>query len=366
MLSPWNLRVLEVRKFSDQFGYIRLPEGSSYNENRATIEGVSSMKDDMGSCVAPSGVDPFLGDSPAIRLLAGQARRVLAVQSPVLILGETGTGKSVLARWLHANGARGGFPFVELNCAGLSRSFLESELFGHEKGAFTGAIARKQGLFEIAEHGTVFLDEIGDMDPRVQPKLLKALEEKRYRRLGDVHDRQADIRLIAATHQDLGARIKGNQFRSDLYFRISTIQLRIPPLRERGEDVPALADAMLRRFGRDFDRSGVRLSPDALRALQMHSWPGNLREFINVLQRTLLFSDNDILHQEDLRFDACTQIESHAPDTHLSLQELERKHIERVLQEENGHVAEAAARLGIPRSTLYQKIKNLQLVLSET
>jgi DNA-binding NtrC family response regulator len=191
------------------------------------------------------------------------------------------------------------------------------------------------------------------------------LEEKCYRRLGDVRDRQANIRLIAATHQNLAVHIRERRFRSDLYFRVSTIQLRIPPLRERREDIPALAEAMLRRLGRDLKRPGIRLAAGAMQSLKAHSWPGNLREFINVLERTLLFTDGDVICQGDLRFDAPGDAVAAAMDTHLSLYELERKHIERVLQEEGGRVAEAALRLGIPRSTLYQKIKSFQLALSE-
>jgi DNA-binding NtrC family response regulator len=184
--------------------------------------------------------DPFLGTSAAIQRLAEEARKILAADSPVLIEGETGTGKGVLARWLHDNSPRAEEPFVAFNCAGLSREFLETELFGHEKGAFTGAVATKSGLLEVAHRGTVFLDEIGDVDPQVQPKLLTVLEEKQFRRLGDVRDRHVDIRLFAATNRDPLVLVRQGTFRTDLYFRISTIRLAIPPLRERTEDIPIL------------------------------------------------------------------------------------------------------------------------------
>lgn len=173
-------------------------------------------------------VEPFVGSSAAIRALQAQAERIIESDSPVLITGETGSGKSVLARWLHEGGPRKDAPFVDLNCAALSKDLLDSELFGHEKGAFTGAVAAKQGLLEVADRGTLFLDEIGDMDSAVQPKLLKVLEEKRFRRLGDVRDRRVDVRLIAATHQDLGAAAREKRFRSDLYFRVSTLILHVP------------------------------------------------------------------------------------------------------------------------------------------
>ena len=180
-------------------------------------------------------LDPFLGESPAIKRLAEIAAKVAKSHSPVLIQGETGTGKGVLANWFHENGPRAEEPFVDLNCAGLSREFLETELFGYEKGAYTGAVNPKPGLLEVGHRGTIFLDEIGDIDPNVQPKLLKVVEEKKFRRMGDVRDRFVDVRLIAATHQDLRQLIESKVFRSDLYFRISTVPIAIPPLRERAE-----------------------------------------------------------------------------------------------------------------------------------
>jgi DNA-binding NtrC family response regulator len=310
-------------------------------------------------------VDPFLGVSLAIRQLAEQAKKVLSTESPILIQGETGTGKGVLAKWLYNYGPRAEEAYVDLNCAGLSREFLETELFGHEKGAFTGAVNSKTGLLEVAHRGIVFLDEIGDMDPQIQPKLLKVLEEKRFRRLGEVRDRQVDIHLIAATHQDLGFLVQEKKFRSDLYFRISTIPLLVPPLRERVEDILLLAQHLLERCAADLGRGDVRLAPDAEEALRRHPWPGNIRELRNVLERAVLLSDRHILSRTDLRFDNPSSAEASANDTHLSLQELERRHIERVLREERSHVESAAKRLGIPRSTLYQKIKQHQIVLSK-
>jgi DNA-binding NtrC family response regulator len=319
-------------------------------------------------------VDPFTGSSPAIRALAAQAKRLTASSSPILIEGETGAGKGVLARWLHRNGPRADEPFVDMNCAGLSREFLETEIFGHEKGAYTGAVASKPGLLEVAHRGVVFLDEIGDLDPLVQPKLLKVLEEKRFRRLGEVRDRQVDVQLIAATHQDLHQLVDEKRFRSDLYFRISTIPLRVPPLRERSEDVPVLARLLLEGFADDLGRRGTRLSPEGERAIAAYSWPGNVRELRNVLERALLLCSHDVLEPADLRFDGpgaarISTTAAAAPPSDagagpwLTLEEVERQHIERVLRELNGRVAEASQRLGIPRSTLYQKIKKFGLPL---
>ncbi|RJS24969.1 sigma-54-dependent Fis family transcriptional regulator [Corallococcus sp. H22C18031201] len=303
-------------------------------------------------------VEPFLGTSAAIQALRTQAERVVNSDSPVLVTGETGSGKSVLARWLHEGGPRGDAPFVDLNCAALSKELLDSELFGHEKGAFTGAVAAKQGLLEVADRGTLFLDEIGDMDVAVQPKLLKVLEEKRFRRLGDVRDRRVDVRLIAATHQDLSAAAREKRFRSDLYFRISTLILHVPPLRERPEDVAVLARHFLAEMGAPRGRREVGLQPDAEAALIRYPWPGNIRELRNVLERAVLLSGGGALSRGDLRFEPQSEDDTSAEDD-LTLEELERRHIERVLRRENGHVERAAARLGIPRSSLYERLKRL-------
>ena len=320
---------------------------------------------------AREAVDPFSGASPAIRRLAEDARKVAASSSPVLIQGETGSGKGVLARWLHRNGTRADEPFVDLNCAGLSREFLETELFGHEKGAFTGAVTTKQGLLEVAHRGVVFLDEIGDLDPQVQPKLLKVLEEKRFRRLGDVRDRQVDVQLVAASHQSLPQLVQEKKFRSDLYYRISTIPLRVPALRERAEDIPVLARQLLAGLAGDLGRRGLRLSPDAERALTAYSWPGNVRELRNVLERAALLCGHDALEASDLRFETPLQqqaegarlVPTDGSGSELTLEELEKLHIERVVRELGGRVTEAAQRLGIPRSTLYQKIKRYGIPL---
>jgi DNA-binding NtrC family response regulator len=303
--------------------------------------------------------DPFSGTSAVMRDLKAHALKVVGADSPILIQGETGSGKGVLAAWLHRHGPRAQEAFVDLNCAGLSRELLESELFGHEKGAFTGALARKEGLFEIAHGGTVFLDEIGDVDPQVQPKLLKAVEERRFRPLGDVRERHVDIRLIAATHADLGALARDGLFRSDLYFRISAIPLTVPPLRARGDDVLMLAKALLRRIAADVGRAAPALAPDAERGLLDYQWPGNVRELRNVLERAVLLGDGDVIVGRDLRFDATPPRAD--DDSMLTLEQVERRHIELVLAATHGKVTQAAKRLGIPRSSLYQKIKEYGL-----
>jgi DNA-binding NtrC family response regulator len=310
-------------------------------------------------------IDPFLGTSAAIRRLAEEAQQVLPTESPILIQGETGTGKGVLARWLHRHGPRADEAFVDLNCAGLSRELLESELFGHERGAFTGAVSSKPGLLEVAHRGTVFLDEIGDVDPQVQPKLLKVLEEQRFRRLGDTRDRQVEIRLIAATHQDLARRVQEKAFRNDLYFRISAIPLVVPALRDRVEDIPLLAARLLEGIDAEVGRGDVKLSAGAEEALQGYPWPGNIRELRNVLERGVLLSRGSVLERQDLRFDAPSGPSAWGDAAHLTLVKLERRHIERVLQDERGHVERAARRLGVPRSSLYQKLKQYGIVPSK-
>jgi DNA-binding NtrC family response regulator len=315
-------------------------------------------------------VDPFIGSSAVARRLAVEAKRIAGAEAPVLILGETGAGKGVLARWLHAHSPRHEEAIVDLNCAGLSRELLDAELFGHERGAFTGAVQAKIGLFEVAHQGVLFLDEIGDMDPLVQAKLLKVLEEQRFRRLGDVRDRQVNVRLIAATHHDVPQLVSEGRFRRDLYFRISALPITVPPLRERPEDIPLLAGHLLERLTADLGHQPATLAPAALAALQAYDWPGNIRELRNVLERALLLNDAATLNLDDLRFDAVSgQHIGHAPlsgdDAHLTLGELERLHIERTLRAEKGAVETAAKRLGISRSTLYQKLKEFGFSTSD-
>jgi DNA-binding NtrC family response regulator len=305
--------------------------------------------------------DPFIGTSPAVRELAREAALALRSAGPILLQGETGSGKGVLAHWLHEHGSRREEPFVDLNCAGLARDFLESELFGHSRGAFTGAVAEKKGLFEVAHRGTLFLDEMGDLDPAVQPKVLKVIEDKRFRRLGEVADRQVDVFLIAATHQDLAGLVGEGRFRRDLLFRINTIPLMLPPLRERREDIPLLASRLLARLGRDLGRPGKRLTADAAEALRGYAWPGNVRELRNVLELAILRAEGEEVHLTDLRFTPMAGAPAAPGET---LAEREGEQIQAALREERGKVSAAAQRLGIPRSTLYQKIKELRLDLA--
>jgi DNA-binding NtrC family response regulator len=313
------------------------------------------------------GADPFIGTSPVIVRLREEAQRVLEAERPILIQGETGAGKSVLARWLHENGPRSREEFVDLNCASLSRELLESELFGHEQGAFTGAVRRKTGLLEVADRGTLFLDELGDMDISIQPRLLRVLEERRFRRLGDVRDIHVDVLLIAATHQDLGGLIRERRFREDLYYRLSVMPLHTPPLRERTEDIPELARVLLRRFAQERGRPDVSLADDAVTALKAYPWPGNVRELRNVLERGLLVSREDRIHAADLRLGAGRLVGPEAvEDEDQTLAGLERRQIQAVLRGTGGNLKAAASRLGISASSLYERIRRFGIPRSSS
>jgi DNA-binding NtrC family response regulator len=306
--------------------------------------------------------NPFVGSSPAIVQLRHMAARIAASESPVLIRGETGTGKGVLARWIHQNSPRAKRPFVDLNCAGLGRELLESELFGHRKGAFTSAVLEKQGLLEVAEGGTVFLDEIGDMDLQVQSKLLKVLEERVFRRLGDVRDRAVDMRLISATHCELQGLVREQRFRSDLYFRVNIVWLQLPPLRERREDIAPLAQRLIASLARRQGRHEFRISAAAMGALESYSWPGNIRELRNVLERALVLADSALLRAEHLEFPSAAPAELFtAGRGHGTLRQMERAYISHVLVAERGSVERAARRLGIPRSSLYNKMRRFAI-----
>ena len=302
--------------------------------------------------------NPFEGTSEAIQRLERDINRFVHTERPILIQGETGTGKGVLAEWIHKNGPRADESLVDVNCAGLSKDLLESELFGYEKGAFTGAVGSKQGLIEAAHRGILFLDEVGEMDILVQPKLLKVLENNRFRRLGDVRERTADIQVIAATNRNLMESVREMKFREDLYFRMSTFQVRIPALRERPEDILPLANTLLQNLAKDLARDKQELGSAAQAALKAYSWPGNIRELRNVLERVVITCESQVIQPEDLGLSQRPAATTHAiPQGGPTLNELERQYISTVLREEKGRVAQAATRLGITRSTLYQKIK---------
>jgi transcriptional regulator with GAF, ATPase, and Fis domain len=286
-------------------------------------------------------------------------KRVAPTSSTVLIQGETGTGKELIARAIHNISPRCGRPFIKLNCAAIPLDLLESELFGHEKGAFTGAIAQKLGRFELADKGTLFLDEVGDIPPSLQPKLLRILQEQEFERLGSSRTHQVDVRLVAATHRDLAGMVRNGEFRSDLYFRLNVFPVQLPPLRGRREDIPALVAHFVEIIGRRVGRQIDHIPPQTMSALISYDWPGNIRELQNLIERAVILSDGGVLPNPLLA--AATQpiSLSSAPAT---LIDSERALILRTLEAAGwviGGPDGAAARLGVKRTSLIYKMQRL-------
>ncbi|MCX7014834.1 MAG: sigma-54 dependent transcriptional regulator, partial [Candidatus Sumerlaeota bacterium] len=310
----------------------------------------------------------FLGRSVAVRALLEQVRRAAAVDSTVLLVGETGSGKELIARLLHESGPRAAGPFQAINCAALPAGLIESELFGYEKGAFTGAVAAKPGRLELAEGGTVFLDEIGEMPLELQPKLLRALEERTFERVGGVKTRSVDARVVAATNRELREMVAEGLFRDDLYYRLHVITLRLAPLRERKEDIPLLAEAFCARLAARFGRGAPRLSPEAAEALLRHDWPGNVRELQNLLERLMVLEPEDTITADAVARQLDAAIRPLASASSLLKDQvgatsdaLEAQMIRRALDEHAGNRTRAAARLGVSRRTLQLKMKKLGL-----
>ncbi len=305
-----------------------------------------------------------LGVSPMMQEIATRVERIAVADGTVLLQGETGTGKGWVARRIHERSARRSKPFVEVNCGGLSATFLESELFGHEKGAFTDARARKEGLFELADGGTIFLDEIGDLAPELQPKLLKVLEDRRFRRLGGTRELNVDVRLIAATHHQLRDRVNDGEFREDLYYRIAVLPLELPPLRDRRpEDIARLIYDVLEELRRRINSGPSSIDDAALAALVHYSWPGNIRELRNLIERILILAtDDDVIRLRHLPPEA----RGHDPlplasDGPMTLDEVERRHVARVLELNEGNRSRSARTLGISRAALYDKMDRFGL-----
>jgi DNA-binding NtrC family response regulator len=302
------------------------------------------------------------GISPAIKRLNEVIANVAKVASSVLIEGESGTGKGVLAKIIHERSPRSRAPIVDLNCAGFSKELLESELFGYEKGAFTNAMSTKPGLFEIAGDGSLFLDEIGEMEISIQARLLKALEDKRFRRVGGLRDLKANFRLIAATNRDLLADVTAGRFRADLYYRLNVVRIVMPPLRERLEDVPILADALLRSITKELGRRVPKVSPHAMKKLQSYPWPGNVRELRNVLERALLTLPGDEIRTEDLIIEAGTTAAPKSgpfPTKEWEIEPLDdvmTKYVAAAVKAAGGNVRKAARQLKISPSTLYSRL----------
>jgi len=311
---------------------------------------------------APAG-EVLLGESPAMRRVRDLVERVAATDSTVLVAGESGTGKELVARALHRGSSRRERPFVAVDCAALVETLCESELFGHVKGAFTGATASRPGRFELAQGGTVFLDEIANVGPAVQAKLLRVLQEREITRVGDARPIAVDVRIVAATNRDLAAAMKDGQFREDLFYRLSVVTIPLPPLRTRREDLPALAGGLLRRIQVRRALPPRPLSPAALAALQEHDWPGNVRELENTLERALVLAQGHEIAPEDLDLAAGATAPADAgqPARDLSLASSEAQQIRKVLDLTGWHLVQAAGLLGIDRKTLWRKIRTYHL-----
>jgi DNA-binding NtrC family response regulator len=313
--------------------------------------------------VSPQDVERFAGISAAAESLNKLIDQVAGAASPILIEGESGTGKGVMARLIHRRSPRARAPFVDLNCAGLSKELLESELFGHEKGAFTSAVSTKQGMFEIAAGGTLFLDEIGEMEITIQARLLKALEDRKFRRVGGVRDLKADFRLIAATNRTLRDEVAEGRFRKDLFYRLNVITLRVPPLRERPEDIPLLAQTLAAKLVTDIGRKPARISDRAMRKLTGYPWPGNVRELRNVLERALLVSPGEEIRVEDLYLEETAQDMARANDRPIRewevrpLEQMTLDYIRSAVEAVGGNMRKAARLLEISPSTLYAKLR---------
>jgi two-component system, NtrC family, response regulator AtoC len=325
---------------------------------------------------AKGGIDAIIGQSKAIKTLISQMEALLSVETslgtdappPVLITGETGTGKQLVARALHFDSARRAGPFVELNCAALPDLLVESELFGHERGAFTDAKERKTGLIEAAHGGTLFLDEIGELSPVTQAKLLKTLEDQSVRRLGSVREIPVSIRIVAATNRDLRAMTSSGTFRSDLYFRLQMLELHVPPLRDRDSDILRLADHFLMVKGGRYKRPNLSFSPEARAALTTHAWPGNVRELRNAIERAILLTKSSIIEAQALAIASAHQsskrleLEAQTDEpSQIGLTEIERNALVAALTKSKWNVSKASRMLGISRDTLRYRVEKFDL-----
>ena len=304
-----------------------------------------------------------ISKSPRMRAILDLSSEVANLRSTVLILGDSGTGKELIARAIHNCGDRASKPFVAVSCAALAESLLESELFGYEKGAFTGADRQKCGKFELADGGTIFLDEIGDISPKLQVDLLRVLQDRTFYRLGGTEEVRVDARVIAATHVNLQQAVADGKFREDLFYRLNVIEIRIPPLRERREDIPLLAQHFVERFAHELGKDIGEVSEGALKELMDYNWPGNVRELENAVERAMVTCRGHGLTEEDFTFlgQNGSAAKSWTVPAGMPLHEMEKLLITATIQSTGGNIKEAAARLGIDRSTLYEKIKRYEI-----
>jgi two-component system NtrC family response regulator len=306
-------------------------------------------------------LEQIVGSSLAMQAVFSTVRKVASTDVPVLILGESGTGKELIANAVHNLGHRKKGPFVAINCGAIPETLLESELFGHEKGSFTGATAQRRGKFEYANGGTLFLDEIGDLAGELQVKILRFLQQKIIERVGGRESIPVDTRVIAATNQDLEAAVKANRFREDLFFRLAVVRVTLPPLRDRGEDVIELAEHLVESYCRELHKPPARFSKAALDAMRQHPWPGNVRELQNRVQRALVLSDGRVIGATELELEAQADANGASATLKAAKQVLEKEIIAKALQENGGNISKTARALGISRPTLYQLMERHDL-----
>jgi DNA-binding NtrC family response regulator len=333
---------------------------------RRTLERSRILEESRNKPKAAERPAGIVGKSPAMLDVYKMVARVAATQSTVLVIGESGTGKELVARAIHNNSPRATGPFVAVNCTAITESLLESELFGHQKGAFTGAVAQKRGLFEEAQGGTLFLDEIGDVGAKMQASLLRVLQEGEFRRVGGNEAVKVDVRVVAATNKELEKEVQEDRFREDLYFRINVVNIRLPPLRERPEDIPLLVEHFLAKYAARERRSNAGVAPQAMQILEGYAWPGNVRELENVIERSLALAKDGVILPSDLPPEVSglqSALSSSSGgllldgDERPPLAEIERRYIELILKENGGNKKKAAEILGIDRRTLYRSLE---------
>jgi transcriptional regulator with PAS, ATPase and Fis domain len=314
---------------------------------------------------SPKAADGIVGESEQLQSVLRQVKRVAPTDSTVLILGETGTGKELIAHAIHRLSHRASRPFIRVNCAAIPASLIASELFGHEKGAFTGALERRQGRFEAAHRGTIFLDEIGELPLETQITLLRVIQEREFERMGSTHPISVDVRILAATNRDLETAVAQGSFRSDMYYRLNVFPIHVPALRERLEDIPRLLEHLVDRYASKVGKVFRTIKMNTIETLQSYDWPGNIRELQNVIERSVILSEGDVFSVDEGWVKRQSRRAQPVPVFATSIAEREREIIEAALAESEGRVSGrsgAAAKLGIPRQTLDSKIASLQII----
>lgn len=361
LITAWGSIELAVEGMrAGAFDFITKPW-----DNRRLLERVATAIDMTAGKDSPAG-DTFdrsdiTGRNPGLMSVLDTVARVAPTMAPVLITGESGTGKELIAEAIHRNSPRRDGPFVKVNLGGMSQSLFESEMFGHVKGAFTDAVADRTGRFEAADGGTIFLDEIGELDPACQVKLLRVLQEQRFERLGSSKTRSVDVRVVCATNADLPAMVADRRFREDLFYRINLVTVELPPLRMRTDDIGLLTARFLARAARDNGLSEPRVDADALAYLRSLPWPGNIRELKNLVERTLLISGKDVLTAEDFRRSSPRPAASAARPASGTLGDMERRRIAEAMERHNGNISRVAAELGLSRTALYRRLEKFNL-----